>query len=145
MTSLESTTHTLERLLRWEEAAGAAYERASRSASPDDALQLFELRQDHRYASAALRNMLLRLHAAGELRGETPAKWAAMAAEEVAGMFGRNITLGGLEQGEKVLLQRMQSALRSRDLFPEASELLGRDLLPRGRERVATLERTLAA
>jgi hypothetical protein len=138
--SIDSTTHTLERLLRWEEAAGAAYERATRSASPEDALSLFDLRQDHRYASAALRNMLARLHAVGDLPGETSARWAAMAAEEVAGMFGRNVTLHGLEQGEKVLVQRMESALRSRDLVPEASDLLGRELLPRCKARIAKLE-----
>jgi hypothetical protein len=145
--SIQSTTQTLERLLRWEEAAGAAYERACRNVagSQGDAISLFELRQDHRYAAGALRNLLLRLHAAGELRGEASAKWAARTAEEVATLFGRAATLTTLEQGEKVLQSRLESALASPKLVPEASELLGKDLLPRCRARVTKLEQALAA
>jgi hypothetical protein len=144
--SIENTTETVERLLLWEEAAGAAYERASRSAHADsDATRLFELRQDHRYAELALRNLLLRLHATGELRGERPLRVAAEAAEEIAMLFGRTATLAGLEQAEKVLERRIDSALRNPELYPEAMELLASDLLPRCRARIHELGHGLAA
>jgi hypothetical protein len=144
--SIENTTQTVERLLRWEEAAGAAYERASRSASAEtDAVKLYELREDHRYAELALRNLLLRLHATGELRGEMPLRVAAEAAEEIAIFFGRTATLASLEQAEKVLERRIDSAVRSRELYPEAMDLLSGELLPRCRARIHELGHGLTA
>ncbi|HWB80454.1 MAG TPA: hypothetical protein VG755_36065 [Nannocystaceae bacterium] len=143
-TSIESTKHTLERLLRLEMAAKNSYDGAiERIDTPDQQGFLDDLRRDHELAVGRIRNMLARLHDVDGMPGLQVVGTLVRGASGALTLLGVPALLRALRSAERALLGRLEKNGDDERLAPEARELI-EDLRPRARNHVVALDQLLA-
>jgi hypothetical protein len=143
---IDSTKHTLERLLRMEIIASDSYDSVIRRLdAPTQQGQLEDLRRDHDLAVGRLRNLLASMHDGGSLRGLRLLTAAVRGISGLVGMLGSTSVLRALRSGERAVLERLEHFDGDARLLPEARALISDELLPRARAHVGALDRLITA
>lgn len=142
------TMDLLENLLESEMAALDTYDQALQEVDEMKHVRLLcQLRRDHEFAAYALRVLLARFADIGESNGRgswpAPCHNGDSRLHEGARILGTGTALVALRLGEESGVHSYLRVLRADGLAPEAKFLIERQILPRCRDHIGTLDAML--
>ncbi len=140
----ETTTDTLNSLLRGELSAVETYRQAEQKFHGEyEEANLQRLEYEHQQAVDQLRR---HVHMKGGQAAENSGAWGVFAqlVEGSAKIFGKAAALKALKEGEEIGIGDYESALKNESLPSECRSLIRDTLLPRCRQHLKNLDQLMS-